>query len=172
MYMAVGSDGMQYGPVDAHTLQSWASTGRISANTQITNMETGERTTAAQLPFLQSTVTAAPAAQPPYIAIANQLPGMIQVPAGTHSVGTTVILALLITGLGQVYNKQAMKGLLILVASVILAAFTCGASILLTHPFAFIDALMIAQRLIGVNRFANGNVFNAKWASASTSYEI
>ena len=138
---------MQYGPVDAQTLQSWANTGRITANTTITNIETGEQATAAQLPFLQSIVTAPPAPLQPSIAGANQISGMIQVPAGTHSVGTAVILALLITGLGQVYNKQAMKGLLILVASVILAAFTCGLSILLTHPFAFIDALMIAQRL-------------------------
>lgn len=68
-------------------------------------------------------------------------------PAGSHSVGTAVLLALLITGLGQVYNKQGMKGLVILVIAVILAAFTCGISILLTHPFAFIDAIMIAQRL-------------------------
>ena len=56
--------------------------------------------------------------------VSNQIPGMIQVPAGTHSVGTAVLLALLITGLGQLYNKQAMKGLVILVASVILAVFT------------------------------------------------
>lgn len=147
MYMAVGSDGMQYGPVDAQTLQSWATTGRINANTQITNMETGEQATAAQLPFLQSFITAPPGPQQPYIVAPNQAAGMIQVPAGTHSVGTAVILALLITGLGQVYNKQAMKGLLILLASVILAVFTCGISLILTHPFAFIDALMIAQRL-------------------------
>jgi TM2 domain-containing membrane protein YozV len=147
MYIVIGSDGVQYGPVDAHTLQSWATTGRINANTQITNMETGEQTTAARLPFLKPDVIGSPTDQPLYIVSGIQIPGMIQVPAGTHSVGTAVILALLITGLGQVYNKQAMKGLLILLASVILAAFTCGVSILLTHPFAFIDALMIAQRL-------------------------
>jgi TM2 domain-containing membrane protein YozV len=147
MYMMVGSDGMQYGPVDAQTLQSWATTGRVNANTQITNIETGEQTTAAQLPFLQSIVVGLPPSPQLQIAVANQIPGMIQVPAGTHSVGTAVLLALLITGLGQLYNKQAMKGLLILVASVILAVFTCGFSLLLTHPFAFIDALMIAQRL-------------------------
>ena len=145
MYMVIGSDGMQYGPVDAQGLQSWAMTGRINAGSQVTNLETGEQRTAGQLPFLQF-VTAPPSAQHPYL-VAHQIPGMIQVPAGTHSVGTAVILALLITGLGQLYNKQAMKGLVILVASVLLAAFTCGFSILLTHPFAFIDALMIAQRL-------------------------
>jgi TM2 domain-containing membrane protein YozV len=147
MYTVVGSDGIQYGPVDAQTLQSWATAGRVNANTQIINVATGEQTTAAQLPFLQSIITVPPIAQRSYIAIADQIPGMIQVPAGTHSVGTAVLLALLITGLGQLYNKQAMKGLVILVASVILAVFTCGFSVLLTHPFAFIDALMIAQRL-------------------------
>lgn len=137
---------MQYGPVDARTLQMWGTAGRITQKSLITNTETGEQLAAEQIHFLQGVFSVPRAIVPPQIGNVNTA-GIIQLPAGTHSVGTAVILALLITGLGQVYNKQAMKGLLILVASVILAAFTCGISILLTHPFAFIDALMIAQRL-------------------------
>ena len=147
MYFAIGTDGMRYGPVDSQTLQTWEMMGRVNANTLILNVETGEQINATQLPFLQTIFIAPPAHPAPYIATTSQASGMIQVPAGTHSVGTAIILALLITGLGQIYNKQGMKGLVILLISVVLAAFTCGLSIILTHPFAFIDAIMVAQRL-------------------------
>ena len=144
MYTVIGPDGLEYGPVSRETLQGWVAQGRITPTTTIKGVEAPEGLPASQIPSLQTLFLAPPMHAPPMTVAA---PGLIQVPAGTHSVGTAVILALLITGLGQVYNKQAMKGLVILVASVILAAFTCGISILLTHPFAFIDALMIAQRL-------------------------
>jgi TM2 domain-containing membrane protein YozV len=111
----------------------------------IVDQETGQEVQASQLPFLQQIFQTPPVYPHTFTAIGH--PGVIQLPAGSHSVGTAVLLALLITGLGQVCNKQGMKGLIILVVSVILAAFTCGFSILLTHPFAFIDAILIAGRL-------------------------
>jgi TM2 domain-containing membrane protein YozV len=145
MYLVHGSDGRTYGPVDSVTLQTWVTLGRVNRQTLITNEETRDQLTASDLPFLQASFTS-----PSYSLPTGPVPlypGLIQVPAGTHSVGTAVLLALLITGLGQMYNKQAMKGLVILFVSVILAVCTCGVSILLTHPFAFIDAILIAQRL-------------------------
>jgi TM2 domain-containing membrane protein YozV len=108
--------------------------------------DTGEQLAADQLPFLQG-VFMTPPAYPQAFSPATFSPGVIQVPAGSHSVGTAVLLALLITGLGQMYNKQGMKGLMILLISVLLAFFTCGLSILITHPFALIDAILIAGRL-------------------------
>jgi len=121
--------------------------GRVSPATLITIQDTGQQVQANQIPFLQAIFLGPPAYPQPYTSSVARHPGVIQVAAGTHSVGTALLLALLITGLGQVYNKQGMKGLMILVVSVVLAAFTCGFSILLTHPFAFIDAILIAQRL-------------------------
>lgn len=146
MYTVTGADGREYGPVDAVTLQSWVSMGRVKPSTVVTDNQTGQKMAASQITFLEAMFLNPPIYAQPYVATQFR-PGVIQVAAGTHSVGTALILALLITGLGQVYNKQAMKGLIILVVSVILAFFTCGLSILLTHPFALIDAILIAQRL-------------------------
>jgi TM2 domain-containing membrane protein YozV len=143
LYSVIGSDGSKYGPIDSQTLQTWASQRRINPSSVIEIHDTGQQVPASQLSFLQPIFFV-----PPQIQNAvYQQPGVIQVPAGTHSVGTAVLLALLITGLGQIYNKQGMKGLVILLISVVLAVFTCGLSILLTHPFAVIDAVMIAGRL-------------------------
>src|SRR6185503_17543412 len=100
----------------------------------ITINDTSQQVQANQIPFLQAVLL------PPvhYQIGISQPPGIIKVQPGTHSVGTAVLLALLITGLGQIYNKQGMKGLVILLISVVLAVCTCGISILLTHPFAII----------------------------------
>lgn len=143
MYTIVAFDGQQYGPVDRQTLQSWIVQGRVTATTLIKSAESLDGLPANQVPSLQPFFYSPPTyPQPMSYAI-----GLIQVPAGSHSVATAVILALLITGLGQMYNKQAMKGLVILLISVLLAFFTCGISIVITHPFALIDAILIAQRL-------------------------
>jgi TM2 domain-containing membrane protein YozV len=143
MYTVIGTDGLKYGPVNSETLQVWASTGSVTPTTLVTIHETGQQVQANQIAFLQS-VLLPPVYQQPNTA---QHPGIIRVQPGAHSVGTAVLLALLITGLGQIYNKQGMKGLVILLISVVLAVCTCGLSILLTHPFALIDAILIAQRL-------------------------
>lgn len=147
MYTVIAPDGNEYGPVDSQTLQTWAHQGRVTTSSLVRIQDTGEQVKADQLSILQGFLRTIPPVQQPSFVTLQKPPGIIQFPPGTHSVGTAVILALLITGLGQVYNKQAMKGLLILFVSVILAVFTCGLSILLTHPFAFIDAILIAQRL-------------------------
>jgi TM2 domain-containing membrane protein YozV len=144
MYTVVGADGLEYGPVSRETLQGWVAQGRVTPTTVIKAVEAPDGLPADHIPSLQTLFRAPPMYVP---AIPVAIPGAIQVPAGTHSVGTAVLLALLITGLGQIYNKQGMKGLIILLVSVVLAVFTCGFSIILTHPFAIIDAVLIAQRL-------------------------
>ena len=58
-----------------------------------------------------------------------------------------VLLSLLLTGMGQIYNKQTVKGLVFLLISVVLAVFTCGLSLLITYPIILIDAALIAGRL-------------------------
>lgn len=144
MYTVVGPDGLEYGPVSRETLQGWVAQGRVTPTTIIKGVEAPDGLPAGHVPSLEM-LFRTPTMYVPAISVA--VPGAIQVPAGTHSVGTAVLLALLITGLGQIYNKQGMKGLVILLISVVLAFFTCGLSILLTHPFAIIDAVLIAQRL-------------------------
>ena len=144
MYTVVGPDGLEYGPVSRETLQTWVAQGRITPGTTIKGVEAPDGLPASQIQSLQTLFLAPPVYAPATPVVVS---GTIQVPAGTHSVGTAVLLALLITGLGQIYNKQGMKGLVILLVSVVLAVFTCGFSIILTHPFAIIDAVLIAQRL-------------------------
>jgi TM2 domain-containing membrane protein YozV len=89
-----------------------------------------------------------PPAYPPQMYQPPYMPGGIWVTPGSHSPALAVILSLLVfCGLGQIYNKQAAKGLTILGVSVLLALVTCGLSILITIPLAAIDAGMIGGRL-------------------------
>jgi TM2 domain-containing membrane protein YozV len=50
-------------------------------------------------------------------------------------------------GLGQIILGQITKGVLILLVSIVLAAITGGASIIITFPLGAIDAYMVARRL-------------------------
>ena len=73
---------------------------------------------------------------------------VIQLPPGSHSIAIAVILSLCcITGFGQIYNKQAMKGIAILLASILFGVFSGGISFLITWPLSVIDAYLIATKL-------------------------
>ncbi len=52
-----------------------------------------------------------------------------------------------IAGLGQIALGQTMKGVMILVASMLLGAVTAGTSILVTWPVGGLDAYLIARKL-------------------------
>lgn len=71
----------------------------------------------------------------------------IQFLAGTHSVALVVILALFITGTGQMVNKQVIKGVVLLLAAVVLLPLTLGVGWFVIAITAFIDAICIANRL-------------------------
>src|SRR6266487_404136 len=66
MYTIIGSDGLQYGPVDSMTLQTWASMGRVTPTTLITIQDTNEQVNASQIPFLQAFFLSPPAYPQPY----------------------------------------------------------------------------------------------------------
>ncbi len=65
-----------------------------------------------------------------------------------------------------------MKGLVILLISVLLAVFTCGVSILLTDTFALIDAILIASRLNRAKPLVNGNASDLVWAEIVDSAQL
>lgn len=71
----------------------------------------------------------------------------IQLPPGFHSPGTAVLLSLLITGVGQMYNKQITKGVVVLVATIIIALGTAGFGVVPCWIIAAIDAFKIGDRL-------------------------
>lgn len=145
MYFVIGPDGSEHGPVDSLTLQSWIQQGRVRPETLIRAQGTGHTFQANQLPFLQQAFISTPA-YPSYRAPYQQA-GMIQVTPGSHSVALAVVLSILINGLGQIYNKQVGKGVVVILVSLMLAFFTCGLSLVVTFPLAVIDAALVAGRL-------------------------
>lgn len=51
-YNVTGADGQEYGPVDIGVMQQWARDGRIQANTIVTDLDTGVKYQAKQIPEL------------------------------------------------------------------------------------------------------------------------
>jgi TM2 domain-containing membrane protein YozV len=155
MYTILGYDGIEYGPVDLKTLLTWATERRVFPNTPVKDLESGLQCNAAQLPSLQTAFNRPPMQPvvyhaPVQIYYPNQVParGLIQTPPGTHSVAIAILLSLFcFLGFGQIYNRQAIKGVVILLSAMVLAVFTMGVSILVTYPLAAIDAGLIAARL-------------------------
>lgn len=75
-------------------------------------------------------------------------PRMIQVPPGIHSVVPAVALNLCcVTGFGQIYNKQILKGIVILLCSLFLSVITYGVGGFVVAVAAIVDAYMIARKL-------------------------
>jgi hypothetical protein len=86
-------------------------------------------------------------------------PGIIQMPPGSHSVAAAAVMALLVTGGGQMVNKQTTKGVVILISAFVLTALTFVLTALtlgLAWPsiclvsftlVSLIDAVCIANRL-------------------------
>lgn len=66
----------------------------------------------------------------------------------SHSVLIAVLLNFCcIFGFGQIYNGQAIKGVVLILISMVCAVLTSGVSILVTFPVGLIDAGMIASRI-------------------------
>lgn len=77
-----------------------------------------------------------------------QRPPGIAVYPGSHSPMIAVLLSLIcVICFGQFYNKQIIKGMVMLLFVLVLGFFTGGLSLFLTWPLALIDAYKIADRL-------------------------
>lgn len=73
--------------------------------------------------------------------------GGIQLPPGYHSPGVAVLLSLLLTGGGQMYNRQVPKGVAVLVGTIFIAIGTAGFGVVPCLVLAAVDAFRIADRL-------------------------
>ena len=76
MYRIIGSDGKEYGPVDAAQMKRWLIEGRVDATTQVMAEGTAEWKALSQFPELAATIPARPS--PPAmdsVAAANALNG-------------------------------------------------------------------------------------------------
>ncbi len=98
--------------------------------------------------FVESIPHAEPMAVYPRSAPTTQV-GMIQIPAGTHSMVAVIVLSILFGGwAGMLVNRQIAKGLIYgLLLGSILGFATCGIAFLIWYPLTLIDALLVAQKL-------------------------
>lgn len=67
-------------------------------------------------------------------------------PSG-KSASTAVLLTCLITGLGQMYLGQVLKGVVILLAAFVIAVATAGVGVLVIWIVAMVDASKIGKKL-------------------------
>ena len=73
--------------------------------------------------------------------------GQKKIHASGKSVSTAVILTCLIVGLGQIYLGQVLKGVAILLASIVIGTLTFGAGSIAIWIIAMIDAYKIGKKL-------------------------
>ena len=57
------------------------------------------------------------------------------------------LLSFLIVGLGQIYNGQVAKGLVLLVSAIVLGVLTACIGSLVVAVVSIVDAVMIAKKL-------------------------
>jgi hypothetical protein len=88
-------------------------------------------------------------APPPPHGYPVQVPGMIQVPPGSHPVVLVALLSLFIGGWAGMYvDKQVAKGLLFgLLGGIMFCTVTCGWGFFVWYPLVLVDAIIIANRL-------------------------
>ena len=71
----------------------------------------------------------------------------IWIPGGTHSPGVALLFGLLLLGGGAFYNRQYIKGVVMLVVGLILGVVTGCLAMFVTWPVSAIDAYLVGQRL-------------------------
>ncbi len=163
MYIVIGLNGMEYGPIDMQTLQTWAAQGRVQPGSLIRDVRTGQQFHASQIPAPQNVFNSSYGVQMtvgqsllPYAPTLPTTRGKtIQVAPGTHSVVAAVLLAVFIgciPGLGQMYNKQVGKGVVIFLLEMVLGVTTLIIWPLLLlfgpiHLIIILDAGIVASRL-------------------------
>jgi len=89
-------------------------------------------------------VNPAPAQQQQYAPPPPQQP---QAPVARKSAFTAGCLSFIIVGLGQMYNGQVIKGIVLLISAIILGSFTFGIGSLIILIVSIIDAVKIAEKI-------------------------
>jgi TM2 domain-containing membrane protein YozV len=74
-------------------------------------------------------------------------PGIIQYRPGAYSQTGAIICAVLMTGLGQMINRQVAKGFVIILAAIVIGLLTLGVGAFVIWILALVDAITIANRL-------------------------
>ncbi|WP_371348790.1 GYF domain-containing protein [Ancylobacter sp. IITR112] len=157
-------DGEVFGPFTGHQLRDFAQEGRIDAETQAVRLGAETWTRAADDPALVSLFPRAVPAPPPagpvraeagatVVQVTNNIaseprpqqvvildPGV----AAPKSAGTALILSILIVGLGQLYNGQIGKGILMFFGCILLWFVLLGWII---NIWSWVDAYKTAKAM-------------------------
>lgn len=153
MYKIIGDDGREYGPVDLLTLQDWVVEGRLTRATIVSDADDGRQCPAGEMFALYDAFARASAPPPmvgPDVPVApppDAAPIDANRRARVHSPSLAVLLSLCIIGFGQVYNRQALKGIAVLLATLALAEMMGVRGAIMMHPIAAVDAWAIAARI-------------------------
>lgn len=169
MYSVVATDGKEYGPVDLATVQAWIAEGRIVPDTVIVDGVTQMRAPASQFPLIaplfEQSQTSTQTQQAPFSSPNN--PGVGQpnysqppnaygqypravgsMPVRENHVLIVVLLSIFIGGwVGNIMNGQVTKGIVVLVANILLGVVTCGFALIITWPVSLIDAILGARKV-------------------------
>lgn len=137
-YYVVGLDGQRYGPADMATLQKWALEGRVLPTMMLEEAGTGAVIPATGCPGLFPTA--------PQFTSNYPRTGVLYTPrADPASPWIAAILGVLLIGLGQAYNRQYVKGLVLFFAAVF-GACACLPIAPILWVYGIVDAVMICQR--------------------------
>lgn len=158
-------NGQTFGPVSRQQLDRWLAESRVTAECQVM-VENHPWVSAAQVyPHLQppavsrsvycsncgamansnAVVCIKCGAQLARISSANT--GRIQPTANTLDPGIAALLSFLLVGLPQMLMGQKIKGVVMIIVALILAALTGCIACLVTYPVGAVDAYMIASKL-------------------------
>lgn len=152
-YYAKGDQ--KFGPVSSITIKNMATSGQLSPNDLVWKETMSQWTEAKNIeglfpyvnPRLSPPLPTNPTTQSSYIQ--NQGDQSLIHPSNSphNPVLMGILSGLCIAGLGQVILGQKIKGLVILLGSMVLAVLTGGISIFVTWPAGGIDAYLIAKKL-------------------------
>ncbi|MBE7204363.1 MAG: DUF4339 domain-containing protein [Parafilimonas terrae] len=127
------ADGQTYGPYSGHQLKDYAQDGRVLASSTVMAVGSERWVAAAEEPRLAAIFRDLAKPAPPRVTaeaggtvvqVTNQITpaafaGDIEL-SGGKSPGIALVLSLVICGVGQMYNGQVAKGILMLLGSIML----------------------------------------------------
>ena len=141
MYKIIGADGREYGPVTADQLRQWLATGRANQQTKVQREgDTAWKTVAEFIEF-----AGAPSAPglPPMTgqAVVDQQQMMKNRASNKLAAG---ICGVLIGGLGvhKFILGYTTEGVIMLLTSVVVSIFTCGAGYGVMHVIGIIEGII------------------------------
>ncbi|KMO12172.1 GYF domain-containing protein [Methylobacterium platani] len=151
------AEGQTYGPYSGHQIKDYARDGRVMASSTVMAVGSERWVAAADEPRLAAIFREAARPAPPRVTaeagatvvqVTNQITpaafaGDIEL-SGGKSPGIALVLSLVICGIGQMYNGQVAKGILMLLGSILLWLVMLG---WIVWIWSMIDAYQTAKAI-------------------------